>query len=227
MARSQRLDFMRTRALRMADMEAGGYVSPSEANDAINSAITECYDFLISVSPTEMYSSDVTLTTVAGTVQYLLPADFRSAVTVYALDGQTDGSRRPIEKVSSFDRAYYKAPTGVYSLVLEYIPAPQILTDDTDTFDGVSGYEELVIALAARNFLTKEESDITAVQQDISEMRQRIRNMFTRSKGPRYLLDVEAVSTSVIPSTVGVRGYRLRGASIELYESVIPLLVAP
>lgn len=223
MARSVTLAQMRTTALRLADMETSGFVGTSEANDAINSAIAEVWDDLIENNQADEFSSDFSITTTAGTASYSLPSDFRSAVALYALEA-SDGSRRPVMLINNFDRAYHKNPTGAYSLNLEYVPAPPTLSSDSDTFDGISGFEKLVIALAARDFLIKEESDISAVEAVIQDIRRRISG-YSRSKGPRLLTDVDAIDARIYPTTIGIRGYRIRGSNIEVYEPVLPLMV--
>lgn len=225
MARTQTLSFMRTRALRIADMETSGFVGTTEANDAINSAIAEVWDLLVNTNPTEMYSKDGSISTVTGTTAYSLPSDFLNAIAVYAVDSTT-GTQRPVDPVNNYDRGYMRAPQSTYTITLEYNPVATILVNDSDTFDGVNGYEELVIALAARNFLIKEESDIGAVQQNINEMRARI-GSFKRTRGPRMLTDVSATDVRIYPATLGVRGYRIRAGNIELFESILPLLAWP
>lgn len=227
MARAFTLTQMTTRALQLADMETSGFIGSSEATDAINAGIAYVWGELIRVSP-EQYSSDATLTTVAGTIAYSLPSDFLRAMAVYAVEA-SDGSRRPIEPVNTFNRAYFKAPTAVYSLVLDYIPTAVKLSSGSDTFDGVCGYEEIVCAHAARRFLQKEESDVSVVQGILAEWRASLGQNFRSTSGPRYVTDVDASDANIYPTAVGIRGWRLRGANtsptIELYEPVLPFMV--
>lgn len=223
MARSFTLAQMRTRALQLADMENDGHVSTSEANDAINAGVAYTWNELVRLDPSQ-YSSDATITTTSGTSSYALPSDFRSCVALYNVEA-SDGSRRPIQLVNNYDRAYFKAPTAAYSLILEYAASPALLSNDSDTFDGVCGFEEVVAAHAARRFLQKDEGDISVVQTILNDWLMTMQRDFRRSRGPRFLLDVDAVDARIYPTTVGIRGYRLRGANIEVYEPVLPLLV--
>jgi hypothetical protein len=59
----------------------------------------------------------------------------------------------------------------------------------------------------------------------MTEWRQALAADYRRSRGPRWILDVDARDARIFPSAVGIRGYRLRGANIELYEPVLPLVV--
>lgn len=65
-------------------------------------------------------------------------------------------------------------PSGNQTLRIWYAPRPAILVYDTDTFDGISGYEEYVIIDAAIKALKKEESDCTELMAEKAAMIQRI-----------------------------------------------------
>lgn len=227
MARSFTLTQLTTRALQLADMESSSFIGSSEATDAINAGIAYVWGELMRVSP-DQYSSDATLTTVSGTLAYSLPSDFMRVAAVYSVEA-SDGSRRPVPMVNTFNRAYYKTPTAVYSLILDYIPTAVKLSSGSDTFDGVCGYEDIVCAHAARRFLQKEESDVSVVQGILAEWRTSIGQNFKAVTGPRDMTDVDAVDARIYPTTIGIRGWRLRGANtsptIELYEPVLPLMV--
>ena len=201
----------------------------SETIDAINAGIAYVWGELIRVSP-DQYSSDFDISTIAGTLAYPLPKDFLRLAALYSIE-ESDGSRRPIQNINLFSRAYYRAPQAVYSLVLDYIPTAVTLVNASDTFDGVCGYEEIVSAHAARRFLQKEESDVSVVQGIISEWRASLGQNFRSSTGPKFMTDVDAYDARIYPTTIGVRGYRLRGSNampiIELYEPVLPLVVLP
>jgi hypothetical protein len=50
-----------------------------------------------------------------------------------------------------------------------YAPRPNVLMADTDTIDGVSGYEEMIAIHAAIKALTKEESDCQELKAELEE----------------------------------------------------------
>lgn len=223
MARTFTLVQLRTRALQLADRENDNALNTSEANDAINAGIAFVWNELTRLAP-EQHSSDQTITTSSGTMAYALPATFRSSLFLYSQEF-SDGSRRPIDIITTWDRANFKAPTATYTLIHEYVPSPTLLSSDSDTFDGVCGFEDIVAAHAARRFLQKEEGDISVVQGIINEWLAQMQRTYQRQRGPRWLNDVDARDARLFPTTVGIRGYRIRGDNIEVYENVLPLMV--
>lgn len=68
-------------------------------------------------------------------------------------------------------------PQAGLVLQLWYIPEPGNLVNDTDTFEGVSGWEEYVIIDAAIKALTKEESDISVLGAQKAAMEARLTAM--------------------------------------------------
>lgn len=65
-------------------------------------------------------------------------------------------------------------PIGGQLLRIFYIPRPTELTDDADTVDGVSGWEEYILCDAAIKCMVKEESDPSAFAAQKSAMLVRI-----------------------------------------------------
>jgi hypothetical protein len=68
-------------------------------------------------------------------------------------------------------------PQSGLTIQLWYIPEPTTLSADTDTFDGVSGWEEYVIIDAAIKALQKEESDVSVLMAQKQAMISRIQAM--------------------------------------------------
>jgi len=207
------------RAKEMADLESSSFISDAQWQDAANRYLTEVYDLLVQSGPPDYYASTATFTTVVGTTAYALPADFRTSSMVYVVE---DGvRRRPLNAVQDRLRQSFQAPTGVYTIELEYIQNPPVLTSDSDTFDGVSGWDELVSALMARFALMKMEQDASGLQQVINECRARIRTCSSNRDrgGPRYISDID--DNDQMPwwrfSVSPISGYRIRGDNLELY----------
>lgn len=65
-------------------------------------------------------------------------------------------------------------PNGGSVIQLWYVPRPTDLTDDADTFDGISGWEEYVVIDAARQALEKEESSTVEAIREKADLVKRI-----------------------------------------------------
>jgi hypothetical protein len=89
----------------------------------------------------------------------------------------------------------------------------------------VSGWEELIVNLMAKDVMTKRESDPSIVMSNIARLEARITaRSRSRDKGqPKRIVDLDDASTS--PFTWGGSGsrlacYRLRAGNIEIFESL-------
>src|SRR6185312_1111838 len=52
---------------------------------------------------------------------------------------------------------FIPVPSGAFSVTMWYTPTPTVLTNPSDTFDGINGYEEIVVLSAAIKLLLKQE----------------------------------------------------------------------
>jgi hypothetical protein len=85
-------------------------------------------------------------------------------------------------------------PTGVYTLRVWYIPAAATLSDDADTYDGRSGFDQWVVLEAAIDLATDEESDVRAWASERERIwADQIEPLFrARDRAqPRRVVDVE------------------------------------
>lgn len=218
MARTVTRGQVKTRAQQLADVVGDGNVTDAELTELFNLHLTAVYDILVGAGYASYYSSTQTVTTAVGTSAYSLPADFLQATGVYFVD--SNGYRQPIYSLGDRQRGNYRAPTGVYQVELEYVPACPVLATDNDAFDGVSGWDELVSARIARDVLVKRQGDTGMVANIIATTEKRIRSNSTRrdAGGPRFIDDVENTAPWWALAQARLTGYRLRGASIELWE---------
>ncbi len=223
MARTSTLLQLRTWARQLAAIEGNPNVTDPELTALANRHLTEVYDALVDAGPPEYYAATTTITSIAGTTVYGLPADFRTLLEVYAVESTTEV--RLVHPMGHGQRGRYRSPTGVWDCQLEYVPVAPTLVNDGDTFDGVSGWEELIANLMARDCMIKLEADPSPVLGSIGALQSRIgMRARSRDKGhPRYAADLDAQG-SVFPwsSTTNSRisVYRLRGNNIELYEGL-------
>lgn len=222
MAREVTLADLRTRARQLADVEGDPNITDAELTSLANRHLTEVFDRLVDAGPPEYYAASQTLTTSAGVSTYALPVTFRDLQQVFVHE---DGEeRRALLPMPTNARGRYKAPTGQWTLTLEYTPTAPVLVSDADTFDGVSGWDELIVNLMARDVHAKRESDPSIVMSNIARLEARItlrgRN---RDRGsPKRIVDLDEVMTDQSPwgwmHTTRLACYRLRAGNIELYE---------
>ena len=218
MARTVTRSVLRSRARQLANVVNDPSILDADLNEWINLHLTSVYDLLVSAGPADYYAADHPITTVAGTIAYALPATFMKFTALFANES-TDLKRR-IYPMQDADRASFKAPSGAWSLTMEYIPACPTLAADGDTFDGVDGWDEIVSAKVAREILTQREGDPSVVMAIIAQTEARIRSQASpRDRGgPKMIVDVE--QEFVWPRSVRVDSYRLRAGNIELYEEL-------
>ena len=178
MSRKVTLLQLRDRARQRADAENdSGWVSDAELTSYVNESYTWVYELLVK-SGESWFESTQTIATVSGTVTYDLPNDFYATIGVSRVDGST---LRSIPNFMAAERNRYfnmqggtpiayrivgqsieLLPTagGVHSIQHRYVPTPVNLAFDTDTLDGVMGWEELVILNVAIKMGIKEESNV-------------------------------------------------------------------
>ncbi len=223
MARTVTLLSLRTWARQLADVESDPNITDAELTALANRHLCEVYDALVDAGPPDVYASTTTVTTVAGTTLYALPADFRNLLELYAQESATQF--RLLHPMGNGERGRYRPPTGAWTLTLDYIPVPPTLVNSSDTFDGVSGWEELIANLMARDVMVKREADPGVVINTIDRLNARIQSRArNRDRGhPKYTSDMDAQSAAFPWSSTTnarVNTYRLRAGNIELFEPI-------
>ena len=190
------LSEFRERARERADMENSRFISDAELNRYINASVQELYDLLISSRGENYYISSSTFTTSTGTDTYALPSgmlklmgvDFvKDAYSAYTLKSfrwqERNRYREPYYNNDSINLMYQirgnnlvfmPVPSGSNQIKIWYIPAATLLTQNTDSFDGINGWEEYVVIDAAIKMRVKEESSIEELLLAKQEMKQRI-----------------------------------------------------
>jgi hypothetical protein len=206
---------LRTRAQSRADMVNDAFVSNSEWLDFINASVAELYDLLVSADE-DYFTTTSAFSTVAGTETINLPGDFYKLVGVDLLDAasgltvtlrpynvrERNSYRNATWAPQSVPRYWLRAgklsllpvPTDVRTGTLYYVPVATKLAGDTDTFDGINGWEEYVVADCAAKAVAKQEQDPTPFLQAKNELAARIKAMAQqRDPGaPHTISDVYA-----------------------------------
>lgn len=201
MARNVTLLDIRTQCRQRADMVNSQFVSDSELDSYINASHTELYDLLINEYE-DYHATSYDLAVVAGTTTYDLPEDFYKLLGVdLVVDSQ--GNAVTLKPFVFAERNAYvftptwnvvglaylryhlidnsirfvPVPTTNQNVKLWYVPAVSKLVNDNDTVDGVSGWEDYIVADCCIKMLAKEESDPSVFMRQKDELRKRIQIM--------------------------------------------------
>lgn len=212
MALTQTLEQIRTNVRNFADIAGTSALARHPdltINDYINRALASLYRILTGALPDQRYLSSSTITTVAGTSLYNLPADFNHLIS---LDLTANGTKVWLEAYEMHERALLTDPastytgipytyrlrgssaggtqiellptaTAVYTGTLWYVPDPSQMSTDASTFDTISRLDEYLIAYAARIvFVRDKKPDMVAVCKDMIEELRRDVQTIARSR---------------------------------------------
>lgn len=206
---------LRIRARTRADMTGSEFVTNDELTQWVNEAADELYEILVLKFGEDYFATSYDFATVANVETVALPAgvfkvlgvDLRSSsasqwVSLARFSFAERNAQRgnlgapagaPRYRLEGSNLRLLPAPTGVLSGKLWYVPQRTPLAADGDTLDGVSGWEAYVVADAARKALLKEESDTSALVQELAQLRDRIeRAAANRDAGqPAKLVDTD------------------------------------
>lgn len=224
MSRNASLGDLRTWARQLSDTENDPNITDAELTALANRHLPEVYDRLVDASPADYYAATVPMSTVVGVIETPLDVSFRNLLGVYVRESADD--RRPLLPMPLGARGNYKAPSAVWTLDVEIVPVPDPLVNPGDTFDGVSGFEELIANLMARDVMVKRESDPSIVMNNIAMLQARIVSRARgRDKGsPKRIVDTDDFTNSPWPwgcwtGSSRLACYRLRAGNLELFET--------
>lgn len=206
MARLVRLDKLRGLARLYADQRPGGTsafvpdtgtTDVGTLNDLVNLAGAELWDMLVAARGGGYYDKTGSLSIVAGTGTYSLPADFYELRSVQLEWTGQDHEEVP-ELSDLSERAefvnwgvwgsaslkawrflgtsttesieFVPTPTSAVTARLYYLPRWTDLANDSDTFNGVNGWEKLIALKVAMELRTIEEqpfADLVALYNPV------------------------------------------------------------
>lgn len=165
---------LRDRIKQRTDNEyTDGFVTDGEIDALINLHYKELYE-LLQLNGLHRVETEFAIAA-TGAVSYALPVDLFAVFAVFRVE--SDGTRcyltrhghRTTPGPNKSDAYTYRVVGGLRiefnptpatgNYVVTYIPIPPDLTDDTDTLDGVLGWEEFVVIAASLDIATKEAVD--------------------------------------------------------------------
>lgn len=203
---------------RGADVATDGFVTDAEITRLLNLELASLQDLLISCQEQDYYVSESTLSIVAGTSLYNLPATFYQLKSVTLEWGsQRFELVRPLNSIKgrkslqnqlvwsehtpkawrlrNAQIEFLPTPTSAVTARLQYIPAFQDLVA-LGTFDGVNGWEKLPTLAVAMFILRIEQrtSEADALLPEYTATKERIEAMADdrAADDPIQIEDVES-----------------------------------
>ena len=210
---------MRTRALALADIEAGGFVPDSELTSWINDSGEDLYGQMVE-NDQFRFEAESALNIVSGTAEYSLPADFYKLNAVDLRLGSNNDDWYSIRPFTNADRnrlghrysssardlnalryqlrgsqiRITPTPSSGYTGRLLYVPTLAELSADGDTFPTgfPPGFTRWVIHDVAVKCLLKEESDASQLMADRDRIGMRLLSEMKERdlNEPIYVADV-------------------------------------
>jgi hypothetical protein len=202
--------------------ENKSFVSSIELTRLANLALAELYDLLVAARGHEYYRKSATIALVPGTSTYALDSAFyemlRAEIEWSATDVEPLCSFEHQERVDYINtastwgkwtpKAYrlnsiattagtvnieiVPTPNAAATLRTIFIPACPVLSFDGDTFDGVNGWEKLVIFKMALELCTIDKTDQGDLPQRYAEQVERVKAMAANRNAlePKRVVDV-------------------------------------
>lgn len=176
--------------------QANAFVTDAWLTKRLNRNLRLVYAMLVKARGSGYYRSETTFSTVAGTQLYALPAAFMEALDVrlepsstdkFSLVEAQDSEVAGLESATQSWPSRYQlradniallpTPSAIVSVRLVYVPAFVPLVADTDTFDGVCGFEEAAVWRTVAEMLSKDSADTAFALLRIQEWDRHIGDM--------------------------------------------------
>jgi hypothetical protein len=194
MARSVTFAQMVTAVQSRGSYENSADITSTLIKEFLNEALAETWDILVGKWQ-DYYVTRSNLSVSANQDGITLPTDFYKLRKLEIVDSSSPtGYRRlrphDLDSAHTFftvtqKRYRYRLegaklyiapiPTTAETLRLFYIPSCPVLASDSDTFDGVNGYEGLVIQLALKRCMDRQDESTGSVDQEIARLTARVR----------------------------------------------------
>lgn len=182
--------------------------SDARLNAYINDAIADVWDLLLDARP-DYYVAEHSVSTAIGSDTVALATDNYRIRAVRVTIGGNLYPVHPVNLTEAWRFARGSAsprnwryrlqgtalrltptPQEVAALKIYYVPYAPTLASDGDTWDGISGYERLVILHAMRGVFLRERMPTTDVEREIGEQTTKVRAAAAElDRGQAYFLD--------------------------------------
>jgi hypothetical protein len=227
MPRTFTLAELETRLRSLTDTVNDTHLSQAEMWDFINGGIARTIDKLVESGNGEHLTKKVTFSTVANQSDYVvttvIPAgDFYRLIGVQV---RASNSWLPVRRLVRESSQLLRAPQGVSTVRLTYLPYASKLTTGTDTFDGINGFEDMVLMCAAIDVKRKKEEDTAPFERQLASAEARVTRMAKRDDNePNRIVERRTGRARWSRFFTGqlssfVTTYDLIGANLELYQA--------
>lgn len=210
---------LRTRCQQESDNVGSSFITNAEWASYINASYQDLYGQIVQAFGNDYFlqtpQTGYTFTTDGVNQFFALPSTFFKLLGV---DLQLTGANAyvSLRPFAFADRNKYSIansfiPQAGQTVRVWYVPQPTLLSADTDTIDGVNGWEEFIVIDACIKALTKEESDVSVFLQRRGMMSERLASEIENR---------DAANPATVVDTLYRRGramqYRLNGNSLWL-----------
>ena len=194
MARNRTLAELQQEVYELADVDLA-YIDEPQMTRMINASLAELYDLVVA-SNKDHYAESANISVVSGTDSYTLAADHYRLVGVDVCDGGAwhlmkrfnlhERNQLQDSEASDVNTSYRvvggalklrPTPTWSGTVRVWYIPAPPQLSLDTDTWDGISGWEQYVVIDCCLKLGRKQKEDVTELVAEKTALAGRIRGL--------------------------------------------------
>jgi hypothetical protein len=183
---------------RRANIEnQNAFITDSELADYINAGLVEVYDLLVEARAQDYYRSQYSFSTVGNQASYPIgQLDMYELISVdINLGNNITLSARPFMesernrfkwypgwfysmpvyyRLQGSNLAFIPAPSAAYSVTLNYYPTMKKLSDPSDSFDGINGWEEYAIWHAVATCKAKADEDPSFALARMAELKEKI-----------------------------------------------------
>jgi len=216
---------LRDRAKQESDNVGQSFVTDAEWTTYINDAYGELYGLIVQHFGNDYFtqspSTGYTFTTNGTSQFFALPADFFKLLGV---DLQVSSPNiwvtlRPFafSERNRLSVTNSLVPMAGQTIRVFYVPRPATLASDSDSIDGVNGWEELIVIDSCIKALAKEESDVSVFLARKAAFMARLDSEIENR---------DAGSPATIADVLGKRAramqYRLNGNSLWLIGNGMP-----
>lgn len=223
MARAVLASEMLSRLRQETDTENDTHLTDAELYRILTSCVADTWDKIIAAAPGDMYVKSVTFTTTSGTVEYpfstlVSAGDYYRMSKLYVDEGS--GQFRPIGRINTSETQSYRAPISAVPMKLYYAPCAPVWTLGSESFDGINGWEEHTICLAAEVVKKKKSDDYQPFRARRLEIERRIATMGNKDdeEPPRVVRKRMRQSMDYYASfRNNISKYAIRGLNLELY----------
>ena len=181
-------------------MEQSQFVTDAEVDAYLNDSLADLYDQLVAAYGEDYYMSSFLITTLANVDSYPLPPAFYKLSGVVRVDQNVSPERNmgtldrwerrdtfqisnsldynyPRYRIVSNTIQFSPMPAVGLTIRLYYVPVSPVLVIDSDTFDGINGFEDWAVLDAAIKMGDKEEMDVSALRARKDRLERRIMDM--------------------------------------------------